>query len=87
MPRLEGWVTELNDVSATRTTARRVIADVEALGALTGIQLAESWYVRMLANSVLEDTPGTCAAAREVKRLHTDRSRLSTADLALSGCQ
>ncbi len=87
MPRLEAWGSELQDENATRTTARRILAEVQALQpTLTGIQLGESWFVAMLANVVLEDAEGTCAAARKVKDVHTDSGRRSAADLALQGC-
>jgi serine/threonine-protein kinase len=88
MTQMEGWVTELQADGVTARTARRILAEVQTLQpTLRGIQLGESWYVAMLANVVLEDQDGTCTAARRVKELHTDRTRLGNADLALQGCQ
>ena len=87
MPQLERWVTDLQDETATRAQARSILAQVQSMqSTLQGIQLGESWYVAMLANVVLEDDPGTCSAARQVKRYHTDSQRIANADLALSGC-
>ena len=85
--RLETWLGEVQDVTVTRAAARRIIGEVENLQpTLTGLQLAESWYIRMLANVVIEDEPGTCSAARQVMRLHTDRTRTSNADLVVRNC-
>jgi serine/threonine-protein kinase len=88
MTRLEGWVNELQAPDITRSAARRILGDVETLrSTLAGSQLAESWYVTALANTALEDQDGTCAAAREIKRLHRERSRIEFADLILPNCQ
>jgi serine/threonine-protein kinase len=87
MAQMEGWVAELQATNVTSRTARRILAEVEGMrSTLRGIQLGESWYVTMMANTVLEDEAGTCAAARRVKELHTDQTRLGNANIALQGC-
>lgn len=88
MTRLEGWVNDLQDSTVTRSTARRILGDVETLRpTLSGVQLAESWYVTALANVALEDQEGSCSAAREVKRLNREASRIAFADRIIQFCQ
>ena len=88
MMQMEGWIAELQAADVTPRTARRILAEIQTMQpTLRGIQLSESWYVTMLANTVLEDQDGTCTAARRVKELHTDRTRLGIAEIALKGCQ
>lgn len=80
---LEKWLNEAQQPNATRSTLRRIVADVEALRpSLRGLMLAESWYVEMIARGASEDT-GACAAARKVKELHTDPTRLTAANITL----
>ncbi len=80
---LEKWLDEAQQPNATRSTLRRIVADVEALRPnLRGLMLAESWYVEMIARGASEDT-GACAAARKVKELHTDRTRVTAANITL----
>jgi len=87
MTRLEGWLAEVQDENATKATARRVLGDLEPLQAsLSGLQLAESYFVAMMAYVALEDEEGACRTARAVKARHTDRTRISAADQIIGGC-
>ena len=77
---LEQWLDQVNDSTATRRTLLRVAGEVEAMRpSLKGLQLAESWYIEMIARGGIEDFDAACKAAREVKRLHTDPQKLSAA--------
>jgi hypothetical protein len=87
MTRLTGWLTEVQAANATRTRARAIVGDIEQLRpTLAGLALAESWYVEMVAYSVIEDDTGACRAARQVKALHRDQSRITVADQILPSC-
>ncbi len=87
MEQLSGWLNELNASGITATRARAVIGEIEKLRPnLTSLTLAESWFVEMIGYTALEDETGTCKAAREVKRLHTNASRLSTANTVIEAC-
>ena len=87
MTRLDGWLAELNATSVTKSTARRILGDLEPLqGGLSGTQLAESFYVAMIANSVLEDEDGSCRAARQVMALHRDAQRKAIAKQIVDAC-
>ena len=84
---LERWLNDLNEPNVPPASARRIIGDIEDMRPnLSGLRLAESHYVAMIAYAVLEDTEGACREARLVKRLHTDLRRTDAADAALSGC-
>jgi len=87
MEQLAGWLGELNAPAVTATRARAIIGDVERLRPnLTSLTLAESWFIEMMGYTVLEDETGTCKAAREVKRLHTNETRKTAANSILEGC-
>ncbi|MEX2180512.1 MAG: protein kinase [Gemmatimonadaceae bacterium] len=83
MTRLEGWLAEVQDPNATGATVRRVLADLEGVRpSLSGRQLGEWHFVELNALIARED-PDACRAARDVKRLLTDPSRVSVADFTL----
>jgi hypothetical protein len=85
--RFEEWIATLQDPAVTRSVARRILADVETLRpTLTGSQIAESWYVTLMANTALQDEEGACSAASELKRLHREESRIVAADMILRAC-
>lgn len=90
MTQLEGWLREVQAPSTTAATARRVLGDVQQLqGSLSGVPLAESYYVQMIAYTKLEDEVGVCRAARQVRSLHNERPRitLATRAIELFGCE
>ena len=77
---LEEWLKQVEDSAATRRTRLRVAGEVEALRpSLRGLQLAESWYIDMIARIGIEDYDAACKAAREVDRLHSDPQKLRPA--------
>lgn len=87
MMRFQKWVNDLNAADATPSLANRIISEVETMQpTLRGDQLAESWFVLLIAYSFLEDDDGTCRAARRVVALHTDAGRRGAANTALTGC-
>ena len=87
MTQLAKWLDEVNTVGVTPATARKVLGDLEPLQrTLSGLQLAESRFVEMIAYAAMEDENGACRAARLVKQLHNDRSRLIAADRIIGGC-
>ena len=74
------WLKQVEDSAATRRTRLRVAGEVEALRpSLRGLQLAESWYIDMIARIGIEDYDAACKAAREVDRLHSDPQKLRPA--------
>jgi hypothetical protein len=81
---LATWLKDLQDNMDNRNLAQRVLLDLETVrGGLTGRVLAEWHFVEMHAFMVRED-PQACRAARDVKGLTTDPSRVSVADGVLS---
>lgn len=79
--RLAGWIATLEDMTTTKATAGRILGEAEALRAtLAAKDLADAWYVALLANSVLEDQDGVCTSAAEVKRLSRDANQLDVAN-------
>jgi hypothetical protein len=87
MARISSWIEELQADGLTRARAREILGDVESMrSTLSGTALSESWFAAMLANLALEDQEGSCAAARQVKSLTRDQSRLSVADQILPNC-
>jgi hypothetical protein len=87
MDQLQEWFQELTKDGITPARALTVISDIQEMRPrLTGLALAESHFVEMVAYGVRDEASGICRAAREVKRLHTVTERLSAADLALQDC-
>jgi len=85
MTQIQGWLREVQSPSVSASTARRVVGDIQQLrSTLSGLPLAESYYVEVIAYTVLENERGFCQAARRVRELHSERSRLSFANNVLT---
>lgn len=85
MSQIQGWLREVQSPSVSASTARRVVGDIQQLrSTLSGLPLAESYYVEVIAYTVLENERGFCQAARRVRELHSERSRLSFANNVLT---
>jgi len=88
MTRLETWLAQVQDSLTTPAAIRRVVGDLQAMQPqLSGLALAESYYVEMVGFIALEDVTGACRTARLVSQLHGDARRRSAADQILAGCQ
>jgi hypothetical protein len=82
--RLQGWITMLEDSTTSKAAAGRILGESEALRAtLAGQELADAWFVALLANLNLEDQAGACSTAGEVKRLSRGANQLAVANRTL----
>jgi urease accessory protein UreF len=87
MDQLQEWFQELTKDGITPARALAVVGGIQEMRPrLTGLALAESHFVEMVAYTVRDEPTGICRAAREVKRLHTVAERLTVADVALTDC-
>lgn len=83
---LAAWTRELDVTNLSESDARRVLSELNAkFDALTGQDLANGWYVRMLAYAILEDDR-TCDAAKEVRNRSGDASKRTRASEFLANC-
>ncbi len=83
---LAAWTRELDVTNLSESDARRVLSELNAkFDALTGQDLANGWYVRMLAYAILEDDR-TCDAAKEVRNRSSDASKRARASEFLGNC-
>ena len=82
--RLTEWLDQMQANLESKVIARRVLGDLEGVRAgLNGRNLAEWHFVELNALMVMGDSEA-CRAARDVKRLHTDPSRIAVANATLS---
>ena len=82
--RLTEWLDQIQANLESKVIARRVLGDLEGVRAgLNGRNLAEWHFVELNALMVMGDSEA-CRAARDVKRLHTDPSRIAVANATLS---
>jgi len=86
---LAAWTRELDVKRAedmNPTAARRVLNEVNAIfDQLTGQDLANGWYVRMMAYGVLEDDRA-CGAAKEVRDRSGDATKRAMAAGIIDAC-
>jgi hypothetical protein len=83
---LAAWTRELDVTNLSESDARRVLSELNAkFDALTGQDLANAWYVRMLAYAILEDER-TCDAAKEVRNRSSDAPKRTRASQFLDNC-
>ena len=81
--RLTEWLDLIQANLESKVVARRVLGDLEGVRpALSGRNLAEWHFVELNALMVMGDSDA-CRAARDVKRLHTDPSRIAVANATL----
>jgi hypothetical protein len=69
--------------------SRRVLRRVSALQAsLSGAELAESFFIQLVASAGLEDAAGVCQAAQQVISTHPNPERVAQAQRAIEliGC-
>ncbi|MEN9791694.1 MAG: hypothetical protein RLZZ63_1352 [Gemmatimonadota bacterium] len=85
MTQMAGWLRDVQSPTVTAATARRVIGDIQQLRpALSGLPLGESYYLEVIAFTVLENERAVCQAARRMRELHTERARLAFANNVLT---
>ena len=81
--RLTEWLDLVQANLESKVIARRVLGDLDGIRpGLSGRSLAEWHFVELNALMVMGDSEA-CRAARDVKRLHTDPSRIAVADALL----
>ena len=85
--------TIIENEGVTEDAARAIVQRMQRVrqtprARFTETQRADSWYVEMLAQGVLDNVAGVCSAGRQVQRLHTDpRLRTNaTAAMAAADC-
>lgn len=84
--KFDRWIAQAQDSTTTPRQLQLIYAEIEALRPkLSGSLLAESWYVEMIARASEGDL-GACAAADQVLKLHTNRTRREAANLTKQSC-
>ncbi len=82
--RLIEWLDQIQANLESKVVARRVLGELEGVRpGLSGRNLAEWHFVELNALMVMGDSEA-CRSARDVKRLHTDPSRLAVANATLN---
>jgi serine/threonine-protein kinase len=76
---LKAWIAELDTGDPSEEEGSRILREIEPIFAsLSGVELAEGWYVRMQAYASMGDAR-TCDAARQVRTLSANAKYRQTA--------
>ncbi|MFN0097598.1 MAG: serine/threonine protein kinase [Gemmatimonadaceae bacterium] len=81
---LGAWTRELDRDDQAPTVGSRVLSELNIVfDRLTGQELANGWFVRMLAHWHLNEEAKMCEAAREVQRRSSDATKRTRAGIFL----
>lgn len=78
--KMPGWISRLDVGAVSEDQARGILNELDpVMESLQGDQLADAWYVKMMALAVLGDQKEACDAASQVERRQRNAERRGTA--------